>query len=374
VSDDRKTPQEWAREFSEVRGRHVNLTDALTRLVGQILVQAEIDVSQLESRTKAVDSFAEKIVRKGEKYGSPLAEITDLVGLRVILYYPDDVLAVGALLEKEFEVDWSCSFRQDPEAEPDRFGYRSDHYVVRLKPQRGALPEWKPFEGLCAEIQVRTVMQHAWAAVDHKIRYKAPDLPADLQRRLYRLSALLELADGQFASLQQASDDAVGSYEESVKAGDLGVSLDVLSLRAYLDQTGVGETWSERALAVGFAVPAGDGIERQSDRTEELLRHLQAGGFSFLRQFEDLLVSADRWGDEALAAVVRTAKETALVGYTGVGSIRAVPEHVLLILIQLAMQDAAAVDMAGWRADIAIAIKRAFGLASFQPSAPPRLA
>src|ERR1700689_3468875 len=132
MSDHRKTPQEWAREFSNVRGHHLDLTEALERLLGGNLPQGHIEGSQLEARTKSVDSFAEKIVRKGEKYESPLAEITDLVGLRVIVYYPDDVTTVGALIESEFDVDWNCSFRQDPEAEPDRFGYRSDHYVVRL--------------------------------------------------------------------------------------------------------------------------------------------------------------------------------------------------------------------------------------------------
>jgi putative GTP pyrophosphokinase len=348
----------------------VDLTDALTRLVRQVLVQETIDISQLEARTKAVDSFSEKIVRK-KKYDDPLSQITDLVGLRVILYYPDDVLAVGALIENEFDVDWSCSFRQDPEAEPDRFGYRSDHYVVRLTQQRCALPEWRRFAGYCAEIQVRTVMQHAWAAVDHKIRYKAPDLPADLQRRLYQLSALLELADGQFASLQQASDDAVGSYEASVKAGDLGMGLDALSLRAYLDQTRVGEAWAERAVAAGFVSPVSEMYDVRSNGTEELLRHLQEAGFNHLGQFEQLLSSAEGWGDAALASVALKTREAARGEARASGTVYAVPEHILLILVQLVRQDGDAVDRAGWRADIAAGIKQAFGDVPFPPGARP---
>jgi putative GTP pyrophosphokinase len=361
MSEHRKTPQEWAQDFAGVRAHHVDLTDSLARLIRQVLAQAAIDVSLLESRTKAVDSFSEKIVRKAEKYRDPLAEVTDLVGLRVILYYPDDVRAVGALIENEFDVDWARSFRQDPEAEPDRFGYRSDHYVVRLTQQRCALLEWKRFDGYCAEIQVRTVMQHAWAAVDHKIRYKAPGLPADLQRRLYQLSALLELADGQFASLQQASDAAVGSYEASVKAGDLEVALDALSLRAYLDQTHVGEAWAGRAVMAGFLKPGADLPDARSDGIEELLRNLLDGGLRHLGQFEQLLSSAEGWGDGALASVAIKTHATAQGEGRAGGLIYAVPEHVLLILVQLAWQNEDVVDRAGWRTDIAAGIKQTFG-------------
>jgi putative GTP pyrophosphokinase len=369
MSEYRKTPQEWARDFAGVRRHHEDLTDALERLIRQVLAQAAIDVSQLEARTKAVDSFSEKIVRKAEKYREPLSEVTDLVGLRVILYYPDDVRAVGALIENEFDVDWGRSFRQDPDAEPDRFGYRSDHYVVRLTQQRCALPEWKRFDGYCAEIQVRTVMQHAWAAVDHKIRYKAPGLPAGLQRRLYRLSALLELADGQFASLQQASDAAVGSYEASVKAGDLGMSLDALSLRAYLDQTGVGEAWAARAVRAGFAMPGADMQDVRGDGIEELLRNLQAAGLGHLGQFEELLGSAESWGDVALASVATKTRDAARSEGRASGAVYAVPEHVLLILVQLAWRDEDVVNRAGWRADIAAGLKQAFGDVGFAAAA-----
>ena len=87
------------------------------------------------------------------------------------------------MIEREFDIDWAYSSRRGEDDPPDRFGYRSDHYIVRT-------PADERFAGLSAEIQVRTVMQHAWAAVDHRIRYKADDLPRDLSRRLFRLNAL----------------------------------------------------------------------------------------------------------------------------------------------------------------------------------------
>jgi putative GTP pyrophosphokinase len=362
---DAKTPQEWGEAFSRVRSLHVDFTDALARLVRQMLDQEDIELAQLEARTKSVDSLSEKISRKGSKYADPLTEVTDLVGLRVIVYYPDNVATVGAMLEREFDPDWEHSWRQDPGERPDRFGYRSDHYVVRLKRQRRLLPEWSRFADACAEIQVRTVMQHAWAAVDHKIRYKGPDLPVELQRRLYRLSALLELADEQFAALQQVREQVIDSYETSVKQGDLGVGLDALSLRAYLDQTTMAEHWARRATTAGFVSVGGDD-HGQTGRTEELLKNLQKAEITHLDHFEALLGSANDWGDSALKLV---AEETAVAARatTSSGTVRAFPEYVLLILVHLATKSAEAVDEAKWRKDIARGIKAAFGAADYRP-------
>lgn len=369
MNGDAKTPQDWGDAFSRIRTLHVDFTDALARLLNQMLNQEDIELAQLESRTKSVDSLADKISRKGSKYADPLKEVTDLVGLRVIVYYPDDVATVGAMLEREFAPDWEHSWRQDPGERPDTFGYRSDHYVVRLTQQRRLLPEWRRFADTCAEIQVRTVMQHAWAAVDHKIRYKGPDLPSELQRRLYRLSALLELADEQFAALQQVRKEVIDSYETSVKKGDLGVGLDALSLRAYLDQTTMAEHWAERATMSGFVTADGDD-HGQTGRTEELLRNLQKAEITHLHHFEALLDSASGWGDTALNMVVeetaKAARATALSG-----TVRAIPEYVLLILVQLAIKSSEAVDEAKWRKDIARGIKASFEAADYRPPSSP---
>jgi putative GTP pyrophosphokinase len=366
MGEDDKTPHEWGEAFARVRGLHDNFTEELARLVRQMLDREDIELAQLEARTKSVESLTEKISRKGRKYADPLAEVTDLVGLRIIVYYPADVATVGTMLKREFDPDWDHSWQQDPTQRPDTFGYRSDHYVVRLTTQRQGLPEWAPYASLAAEIQVRTVMQHAWAAVDHKIRYKAPDLPVELQRRLYRLSALLELADEQFAGLQQVRNAVVHSYEASVKRGDLAVSLDALSLRAYLDQTTAAERWAARATRVGFTSVSDEA--HQTPRTRELLDNLQKAGITDLSDFQKLLRSAEDWGDAALRTVARATASAP--GKKLSGTVRAIPEYVLLILVQLAIKSPEAVDDAKWRPDIAHGIKASFSVAEYPT--PPR--
>jgi ppGpp synthetase/RelA/SpoT-type nucleotidyltranferase len=364
-----KTPEEWGQTFSRVRSHYVDCTHEVGRLLEQILEGKDVQVAQLETRTKDVDSFCEKIVRKNEKYDDPLTEITDLVGLRAILYYPDDVTAVGALIEKEFDVDWKHSIRQGADTEPDRFGYRSDHYVVRLASKRRRLAEWKAFGADRIEIQVRTVMQHAWAAVDHKVRFKGKELPVELQRRLFRLSALLEVADEQFAALQGASDEVVLRYEDSVARGDLDIALGPLSLRAYLDQTGATETWEQRALAVGFVPPARALSRDMFDQSvDELLAHLQSVGITTITQVDHFFGHAEAWGDEALAQVVKgTAEHSGLVPSRRkevAGQVFAIGPDVLSVLVLISGRDAEAVDGTRFRDDISDGIKSAFGSAT----------
>jgi ppGpp synthetase/RelA/SpoT-type nucleotidyltranferase len=323
-------------------------------LLPQILADESIDVAQLEGRTKSIESFTNKIVRKGEKYDNPLTDIKDLVGLRVILYYPADVEAVGSVIEREFTVDWDHSVRQGADVDPDRFGYRSDHYVVQLGAQRHSLAEWKPFADDCVEIQVRTVMQHAWAAVDHKIRYKGPDLPAQLQRRLARLSALLEVADEQFASLQSASDEVSGSYRASVEAGELDVGLDALSLAAYLEDSQLREKWGKKAVEAGFMPPTpdmGDG------RIDALLATLQRCGPQTLHDVDQFFKQADATGERVLALVTAETKNAA-AQLGGTGKIWAVPDDALTIVAAVLLHDPTP-EAVRWRDDILQGIRAA---------------
>ncbi|MDA0180349.1 hypothetical protein OJ997_08580 [Solirubrobacter phytolaccae] len=255
---------DWSEEYARRRETFDAFRIALhDRLAGCIGREA-IALSQIESRTKTVRSFGEKITSKG-KYADPLEEITDLAGLRVIVYYPDDVREVGALIDRELEVDWGNSNRSGHDDPPDRFGYRSDHYIVSLP----STEPWERFEGLRAEIQVRTVMQHAWAAVDHEIRYKAADLPRDLSRRLFRLSALLELADEQFAGLQLASHERSAEYARALEHGDLAVAVDILSLRVLAEREDVGQRWAQRAVALGY-----DPVDPDEGARDDLMRLL----------------------------------------------------------------------------------------------------
>jgi putative GTP pyrophosphokinase len=292
-------PTEWEERYRDSRAGFEAFCDETQRLVERLLEDGGIDVAQIESRTKTVDSFAEKVRRKSGKYADPLAEITDLAALRVIAYFPADVERIGALLEQHFDVDWPNSHRQDAEALSDRFGYRSDHYVVRLSTERTGLPEYARYDGMRAEIQVRTVMQHAWAAVDHQLRYKnASQLPPELQRRLSKLSALLEVADEQFAALRSEADAMEATYVEEVQQGDFSAEIDLLSLPAFLQETGLAVVWRQRAIEVGMSPTPGAG------ELPYLVSVLYEREIRTLAALQSFLAGAEHWGAEYLARLV----------------------------------------------------------------------
>ncbi len=122
--------------------------------------------------------------------------------------------------------------------EDERFGYQSIHYLVKLTSRRARLPEYDPFADSIAEIQVRTILQHAWAEIEHDIQYKsALVIPAEIRRRFMSLAGMLEIADREFQGIQDADKTLTKEARSRVEGGQLGqVEITPDALRAFLDK------------------------------------------------------------------------------------------------------------------------------------------
>jgi putative GTP pyrophosphokinase len=302
--DNSPAPEEWGATYRQNIGTWEDFTARLERLIRDLLEREGIEVVQIESRTKSVESFIGKLKRKDTKYDDPLSQVTDLAGVRVITYYLEDVERVVACLEQEFKVVAEHSRGAISAADPDRFGYRSSQYVMQLSMKRGQLPEWQQYGEHCVEIQIRTALQHAWSAIDHKLNYKAErEVPRHLKRRLSRLSALLEIADDQFSSLRDATDNLDAEYANEIAKGHLDLDLDLSSLDAYLETTGVGERWVQIALQAGYWPRPDDPRQIAKDRSD-LLLILQQLGVTTIKELDELLNGAEKtWGATALEKV-----------------------------------------------------------------------
>ena len=241
--------KEWRRKYTEEFDRYSDFTQKLSDLLKE-LIGKRVDISQIESRTKTINSFVKKIKRKQFQYGNPLKDITDLSGIRIITYYKEDTYAISNLIEDEFIIDSENSIDKSQIIDIDKFGYQSIHYVISLSKTRDTLPEWKTFENLKAEIQVRTVLQHAWASISHKLTYKTVgEAPKESRRKLYRLSALLELADDEFSGLQKMSIEIDNKYKKEFSRGKFKkteVNLD--SLLAYFKKSKEHKRWTKLAF------------------------------------------------------------------------------------------------------------------------------
>lgn len=283
------SPEEWGNRYRARRATYESMTTRLRGLITDLVNEAGIDVIQVEGRAKTVDSFVEKVGRKGKKYEDPFADMTDLVGLRIITYYREDVTRIGDILKGEFSVDENNSVDKIAGLAPDRFGYLSVHYIVRLSSARRQLAEWKQYALIPAEIQVRTALQHAWAAVQHKLDYKSSiEAPLELRRRLFRLSALFELADEQFSELRDARARIETDYAADVRNGHLDLPLDEASLAAYLDDSGKRDIIAKMIADTGGKMYAQDERALAKDR-RDLLKLLNIIEISTISQLDDYL-------------------------------------------------------------------------------------
>ncbi|GEP39979.1 GTP pyrophosphokinase [Nocardioides psychrotolerans] len=177
-------------------------------LVTAILDEAGINYLSVSGRTKGVQSFAKKAAKNVDGqlvYTDPLREITDQIGVRVITYVHSDVDAVADLLGDQVVVKDDRDMGQET-ASQGRFGYASRHLLIELDAVRESDRAYAALRGRVAQVQVRTVLQHAWAEFEHDIRYKG-DVPAehawDLDRRFTLAAGLLELADREFSTIRE---------------------------------------------------------------------------------------------------------------------------------------------------------------------------
>ncbi|MBI9012214.1 MAG: hypothetical protein JEZ08_08250 [Clostridiales bacterium] len=160
--------------------------------------------SLVQSRAKSLSSYAEKIIRKEEKIASPLEELTDLAGARVITQTKDQLDDICEFIEHYFKVDYSNSLNKSDILNYDQFGYMSVHYVVSV-PDDNAILGFLITDDIRhkkAEIQVRTLLQHVWSEMDHDRFYKASfNVPKHLRRDDYRLAAIIENTDALLSDL-----------------------------------------------------------------------------------------------------------------------------------------------------------------------------
>lgn len=223
-------------EYRERRPIYEEFSLTCEDLVRRLLRSANLRVHSVTSRTKDIEKLAEKISRPDIQY-LKLKDVTDLSGVRVVTYFADDVDKIGTLIEQEFKVFPDKSVDKRKVLSPDKFGYLSLHYVCTLSDKRVALTEYSTFRGYICEIQVRTILQHAWAEIEHDLGYKVPQgIPEAVRRRFSRLSGLLEMGDDEFKSIRDELETYAVNVKREIPIAPSKVLIDRLSLIAFVKQ------------------------------------------------------------------------------------------------------------------------------------------
>lgn len=220
--------------YSISRGSYEDCLNYVENTVKNIIKSQSINVHEIIGRVKTVESLEGKVKRKNY---SNLAEITDLCGIRIITYFSDDVDKIAELISQEFEVDVENTIDKRKSEDPTKFGYVSLHYVVGLKAENTSPTLYGRFKNIKLEIQIRTVMQHAWAEIEHDLGYKSKeDIPDKYRRQFSRLAGLIELADDNFLQLKNNINNYEQEIREKLSTSKKELPIDSSTLMTYVKE------------------------------------------------------------------------------------------------------------------------------------------
>ena len=182
--------------------------DAINSLIRQSDVG---EVMKVEGRVKDKDECIKKFHRKyqnkleADEQAYQIKDfISDLIGIRIVCLYEDQISAVSEVLKEHFKIIDVTDKIAAIESTEDLFGYKGLHMDLVPERRTDTLLEWQALSAFPFEVQIRSLIQDAWSVLDHKIKYKK-SIPNDLKRRINVLSALFELADREFKEIRTAT-------------------------------------------------------------------------------------------------------------------------------------------------------------------------
>ncbi len=289
--------QKWLKEQLEKLTEIINKYETYAGKLQEVLEKAVAEYTPLaivQTRPKSITSFGEKALLKKQtgRYSDPVSRMTDLCGARIIVSTKDEVKAISEFIENHFEIDRENTSDKSKELQPSEFGYRGIHYVVQFR--QGVFPTEdinvkipKKILGLKAEIQIRTILEHAWATFCHDRAYKgAFSVPEKWKREMASLAAILEDADSSFADVDAGLKRYAASYGAYLTEEEMRSKLQNLKIILGYDPKNV-----ELAARVGkLSIILGD----WTTAIETLSKHVDSGHPPILRDLGVAICRSNR--------------------------------------------------------------------------------
>ncbi len=223
-------------EFERIRGSMEFVTQEVRAEIQDIFAGSAVHPLFVTARTKSLDSFREKASRMLEPvldedppslvFPDPLRNLTDVVGVRVITALPHEV-ALAANLIKRHRSDFDCRGDREKDIgsiESGTYGYSSRHLILRTikndvvkRFQQTIEPDGNASGSYMFEVQIRTILAHAWSEIEHDIRFKASDPRAwspYFDRQFTATAAMLETVESAFAELYDRYETVKGFWDE----------------------------------------------------------------------------------------------------------------------------------------------------------------
>lgn len=227
MNEEADSSRELVAHYRARRHHYEQLVEVVTHVLSRSLSGVAIT-----GRTKEPDSLAEKIVRKGYR---KLEQATDLAGARVVHSYESEFAAIDAAISANFILQEKVN--KSNLLGVDKMGYRGVNYIVTLGGHNSDARS-DGIRDLHCEIQVRTILEDAWARIEHGLVYKSEKaVPARLQRDIRNVASLLEIAQRVFDTVREGRD----AYRQEVQGKSaqpsdfLAQSVDLETIQAYIE-------------------------------------------------------------------------------------------------------------------------------------------
>lgn len=220
------------KNFFSTKEIYESLITEIIYILKEQLQFHEVKFSSVHGRIKTIESFLEKIERKN--YNNPFIDITDIAGVRLVYVYKNDLELIENIIQDSFNiierVDQSESYSAD------QFGYESIHYLLKLN-NKFSGPRYDNLKNYTCELQIRTILQDAWAIVSHHIEYKKKSsAPKQLSKDLHALAGTFEIVDAHLVKLREDRNNYLKKIQSEQPYKLLQEEINRESLLEYLKQ------------------------------------------------------------------------------------------------------------------------------------------
>lgn len=213
--------------------KYESVMENVSELIKKLLSIHERQYYEIKTRVKSPEGFLKKVYQGQDSYGNPSyrnpSQIVDLAGIRIIAYLASELKDIYDLVSS------AVSIIEVREKHNER-GYNAKHIIATLSEQRKDLPEYEKIKDIQFEIQFKTILQHAWAEIEHDRIYKYEgDVPPGIPKKFSNLATKLLKIDKTFQDISDTIETGPKEILSNIKQGILNIPIDAISLKQYVN-------------------------------------------------------------------------------------------------------------------------------------------
>jgi ppGpp synthetase/RelA/SpoT-type nucleotidyltranferase len=354
--NEQRSDEEWADVYSDQRGVYDAFAESLEHLLRTLLEEDGVDyawVSWFSRSPEAVASDLNRARRSGQVFDNPLESSLRVAGVNVVVETLAPVREIVELVSREFSVDAPASVSiEEAAARNDQHAY--PYALVSLDERRRELAEWSRFAGLHLRVEVKTILQDAWEAIDLDFPFYEPgSYPGNVRDLLARCALGLAAVDTDLAEAKDAIARFLAEYEESIAAGELELPVNGVSMLAYMRTSELIQSLTDVAEDVGF--PSEPDYVLDWADTYDMVWLLRRADIHTLAELQRFLQKATPRTRDTLASLLLVATDRGFVP-------SAQPDLVVeLLWLVLGRADAETISLLRYRDEMAYALNTVIG-------------